>query len=340
MQQLLGEMEAWRKAGRRFALARVLATWGSAPRQPGAAMLISEDGKVMGSVSSGCVESDLIDKALEVLRTGQPRKIEYGVPDEKAWSVGLSCGGQLTVWVEPFWGTHLPIVWNAVLEHDRRNASGMLVCPLGLHGGEVSYLDAESQVFGSLPFGVDGLKAATKDWRAGQSGIVKLEGEEVFVQRLRQRSRVIILGAGQIAIALVRLLEILGLEIVVIDPRAIFTDQDRFGMSRATILTAWPQEIFPSMDFGREDYIVLLTHDPRIDDAAIQHVLRKPVAYIGALGSHKSHAKRKERLLGLGFSEEEIGRIKAPIGLKLGGLSPEEIALSIAAEIVQVRNQA
>jgi xanthine dehydrogenase accessory factor len=339
MQQLLNEMEAWRQAGKRFVLARVLATWGSAPRQPGAAMLIASDGKVAGSVSSGCVESDLIAKALRVLETGQAQRIEYGVPDEKAWSVGLSCGGQLTVWAEPFWGDAAPEVWAALLAQDTRNGAGMLVSRLEAAAEPPIYYDVDYVPVGNGGLALPLLQAAVSDWRAGQSGVVTLDGVEHFVQRFRPRSRVIVLGAGHIAVSLVRYLDVLGLETLVIDPRALFTDADRFGNTRATILTAWPQEVMPDMTFGEGDFIVLLTHDPRIDDPAIQMVLRKPVAYIGALGSQKSHAKRRERLLAAGFTEAEIDRIHAPIGLKLGGVGPEEIALSIAAEIVKVKSE-
>lgn len=339
MQQLLKTMEAWRLAGRRFALARVLATWGSAPRQPGAAMLVDADGRVEGSVSSGCVESDLIAQALEVLETGRPRRVAYGVPDEKAWSVGLSCGGQLDLWVEPFWGDTAPEVWGKILSQSAANRAGVLASMLGGEATAPVYWDGEWRQAGEGEIDGVALREAVVGWKAGQSGVLELGGKEFFVQRLRERSRVIVLGAGHIAVCLVRYLDLLGWEACVIDPRAIFTDLDRFGSTQARILTAWPQEVLPGLALGAEDYVVLLTHDPRIDDPAIAHVLRLPVAYVGALGSRKSHDKRRERLAGLGFTEEEIGRIRAPIGLKIGGVQPEEIALSIVAEIVQVRNE-
>lgn len=317
MQSIIPQIKSWVAAGKSFALARVLSTWGSSPRRPGAAMIISAEGEVHGSVSGGCVESAVIEEALQVLQTGKGKRLEYGIEDETAWSVGLSCGGQLSVWVEPFWSATEggAAVWDDLLSAMAAKQPAVIMTVLEPDEEPVLWPHPEES-----------------------TGEFEVEGVEVFIHVFPVPPRVILLGAGHVTVPLLQYLEVLGMNCLVIDPREVFTQRERFGEVSAEILTGWPQELFPTLDIGPTDYIVLLTHDSRIDDPALSFVLRKEVAYIGALGSRKSHKARRLRLLQAGFSDAEIDQIHAPIGLNIGGRSPEEIAMSIAAEIVSVRN--
>jgi len=304
MCDVLPTLLTWHRVGHRFATAIVTQTWGSSPRPVGAMMGIREDGHVVGSVSGGCVESAVIQAALDALQAGKPRMLDFGsLTDEQVWEVGLSCGGRIRVWVDPSPTTR----------------EGWDVLP---KARTVYVTDLET-----------GVRSVVDDPTLRESH----EREGLFYHVVSPRERLLIVGAVHIAIPLVRFAKSLDFEVVVVDPRSALATAERFPDAPDQMIVGWPDDVLPSLTLDASTYAVVLTHDPKIDDAALVHFLRSRVAYIGALGSRVTQAKRRAFLLESGFSDAEIDRIHGPVGLNIGARSPEEIALSIMAEIVQVR---
>ena len=352
MRDIWEELKQWEGGGEPFALARVVATWGSAPRAVGSAMLVGADRRVTGSVSGGCIEGAVIEEAARVLETGSPKQLTYGVDDETAWSVGLSCGGQVSVLVE----RHLAFsddagtqsAWEALRTRIAESEPAVLLTRLRSPSTVAEPYDSPHLLV-SLDGAVAGdwgaanelaIVAAHRAYEARLSEVVQIEGEDVFVQVFPRRDQLIIIGAGHITIPLVQFAHQLELDTVVIDPRDVFARQERFPVPPTKLLAAWPRDVLRDSKLDEETYAVLLTHDPKIDDQALHFFLKAPVAYIGALGGRNSHAKRCERLRGAGFDEDAISRIKGPVGLDIGADTPAEIALSIAAEVVAVKARA
>lgn len=305
---------AWQRDGHAFATAVVIQTWGSSPRPVGAMMGIRHDGVVVGSVSGGCVESAVIQAALDALGDGQPRLLDFGsLTDEQVWEVGLSCGGRIRVWVDPHPTTRRG--WGL-------EPSDSVVV--------VTHLDSGEQwVWPNDP--LPEAQAAEAALRASH------EHEGWFYQVVSPPDRLLIIGAVHIAVPLVRFAKSLDFEVIVIDPRAALAVAERFLDPPDQMIVAWPDDVLPSLALDSSVYAVVLTHDPKIDDAALVHLLRSPVAYVGALGSRVTQAKRRGFLAEQGFSEAEMDRIHGPVGLDIGARTPEEIALAILAEIIQVR---
>lgn len=274
-------------------------------------MAVCEDGAVVGSVSGGCVEGAVMQACSEALVSGKPAMLEFGaLSDESVWEIGLSCGGRIKVWVSP--------------EPYRSEP----------------WLNAAKMVGENQPVVLE-IHTPTGEYIVREPNDMKQSFEEgdKFFQVLPPMERLVIVGAVHIAIPLVKLAEILGMETIVIEPRAALADETRFGVTPDKIVQKWPKEALESLNIGPESYCVVLTHDPKLDDPAIEFLIRSKAAYIGALGSRTTQERRKKLLLEKGFTEEEIARIHGPVGLKIGAKSPEEIALSIIAEIVQVRNE-
>ena len=288
--------------GAPLALATVVSTWGSAPRPRGSHMLVHAAGRFEGSVSGGCVESDILATAAEVI-AGAPFQLKnYGIADAAAWEVGLPCGGEISV----------------------------LVQPVSAEGFDPELFDriAEARDKGK------GL-AVTTDLASGQSSLRPQEGA-AFVNRYDPPRRLLIVGAVQIAQALAGLVRELGIATTVIDPRARFLTEERFP--GVTLDDRWPDEAVEALDPGPASAVVTLSHDTKIDDPALIAALSRPTAYVGALGSRRSHAARRERLAAAGVSEADLDRIDAPVGLDIGAVGPAEIALSIAAAMVGAFN--
>lgn len=313
MRDVLPTLLKWREEGRRFALATVVQTWGSSPRPVGSLMGVAEDGAIVGSVSGGCVESAVIEAALESLGSGEPKMLDFGaLSDASAWEVGLSCGGRIRVWVDPLVAESEAFAVAA--DRCQRDLPCVLI---------TRYDPPAHRVW---------------DGTSRQSEEVEVEGETWFYQSLACRERLIIIGAVHIAIPLVQLARTLGFETVVMDPRASLATPERFPVEPDQLMVEWPKSGLEACGLNDQTYAVLLTHDPKIDNDALAILLRSTVRYIGALGSHTTHAKRLSELRESGFSDAELGRIYGPVGLKIGARSPEEIALSIMAQIVQVRH--
>ena len=304
----------WHREGKGAVLATVIETWGSAPRRVGAQLAISGAGEIEGSVSGGCVEGAVIVEALEALEERGARELEFGVSDGDAFAVGLACGGTIRVLVEPV-GSVLPEALLADL------------CAARAARAPVAYVvDLDT---GARRLERDGFETR---FRMDRSGFE--EGSRTFVAIHNPPLRLIVVGAVHIAQALVPMARIAGYDPAIIDPRETFGAQARFPGE--TLLNDWPDEAVEQLGLDSRTALVLLTHDPKLDDPALTLALRSGCFYIGALGSTRTHAKRVARMQEAGFSEAEIARIHGPVGLDIGAAGPSEIAVSILAEMTGV----
>lgn len=340
MQEVITAVKKWRADGQPVALATVTSTWGSAPRQPGAKLALSAAGQMAGSVSGGCVESEVAAEGQEALVSGRPRLLRFGVADETAWSVGLACGGELEVFVAPLPAQLLDTVeqWLAA------ERSGAIVTiidgPDGLVGRQLFQHD-DGQVTESLGPALDGVvvSLARAALAAGRSQRVELESAggplALFIEVVQPPLTLLAIGGGHLTVALTRLAALLGYHTVVVDPRRAFASAERFPHVDR-LIAAWPQQALPQLSITPATAIALLSHDPKIDDPALRLALESVAFYVGALGSQRTHERRRARLRQAGVAEEALERIHAPIGLDLGAQSPEEIALAILAQIVAV----
>ena len=303
----------WYREGKGAALATVVQTWGSAPRRVGSQLAISGSAEIAGSVSGGCVEGAVVAEALDAIEEGRPVLLEYGVSDGDAFAVGLACGGTIRVLVEPV-GTVMPekLLEQLVTARAARQ-------PIAYVTGLERTPDLTTQGF-------------TQRFRMDRSGFE--EDEKTFVAIHNPPLRLIVVGAVHIAQALMPMARIAGYDPMLVDPRESFASPDRFPGEK--ILHDWPDEGVKAYGLDSRTALVLLTHDPKLDDPALEQALRSDVFYIGALGSKRTHAKRLERLQASGFTPEELARIHGPIGLDIGAAGPSEIAVSILAEMTDV----
>lgn len=341
MRDVIAEVEKWRAQGKEVAVATVVRVWGSAPRPPGSKLVISSAGEMAGSVSGGCVEGAVFQEAQEVLASGRAKRLTFGVSNEDAWAVGLSCGGEIQILVELL--EEIPyLTLKGALDKDQLVAEATVLTgpglgrkaflwPDGLRIGELgsSALDSLFPEAATRCFGTFGAEVATMEEGAAPA----TSPAEIFVQAHAPRPQLIVVGAVHTAIPLVSFAKTLGFHTVVVDPRETFASPERFPHADL-LLAQWPQEAFSGLSFNEATYLAVLSHDPKIDQPALEGVLRQPLRYIGALGSKKTHKKRVAALKDAGFSEQEIGRIHAPIGLHLGGRRPEEIAVAIIAQMI------
>lgn len=340
MRDIFPEINNWYEEGKDFALATVVDTWRSAPRMVGSAMAIAQDMQNVGSVSGGCVEGTVIKEALPLIASGEGKLLRFGVSNEEAWSVGLSCGGKIKVYVERFLGSSDKdrIVWETLRKRIQGNQSTTLITPLVDGQVDHSLLLPNGDIIGSA-LSEEVLRAAQESARMRKNQVVEQGEKAFFIQLFPQKARMLIVGAAHVSLDLIDLANQFDFETIVVEPRGVFTQATRFKSPPAQLHQSWPEEVLADMHIDADTYAVMLTHDPKIDDQALHHLLRSDVAYIGALGSSKTHAKRVARLEKAGFSETEIGRIHGPVGLNIRALSPKEIALSIMAQIIQVKNQ-
>jgi xanthine dehydrogenase accessory factor len=357
MRDVLDELRRWWDAGERAALATVVATWSSAPRPAGSAMLVAPDGSVTGSVSGGCVEGAVYDLAQQVARTGAPTLQRFGVSDSDAFEVGLSCGGTIEVYVEPVDAGGFP-EFGEVADTIRDGvAVAVVTCvaagapddPAGRLGRRlVVWADRHRGTLGAdrldqaVLADVRGMLAAgrTGTLRYGYTG--RRDGTELtlFVAAHTTAPRMIIFGAVDFAAALSRLGALLGYRVTVCDARAVFATERRFPDADEVVVD-WPHRYLAAqLRAGLVDartVVCVLTHDPKFDVPLLELALRTPLAYVGAMGSRRTHADRLARLRDRGLREDELDRLAAPIGLDLGARTQEEVAVSIAAEIIAQR---
>lgn len=344
MREVIEDIQRWRDEGEQIALATVIATWGSAPRKAGAKMALTPSGKIAGSVSGGCVEGAVYESGVDTLEKGQGQLLEFGVADETAWDVGLACGGQIKVFVEP--------ISEPGLEHIRRwldaeqSAAVVTVVsgPADLVGQKV-YVAPDGEQYGAIE-GVSVEEIANVANSALNFGgpmsqtLSVAPGElELFVDTLLPSPTLVIVGGAHIAIALASIAQTVGYRTTLIDPRRAFGNVERFPHVD-TLIQAWPDEALKDLTLTHNTAVATLTHDPKIDDPALIGVLPSPAFYVGALGSTSTHERRRKRLLEAGVAPEHVDRIHSPIGVDINAQTPEEIAVAIMAEIVSVRRNA
>jgi xanthine dehydrogenase accessory factor len=353
VRELIDQLEAWTGEGARVGRAVVVRTFGSAPRPEGGVMLVTADGRLAGSVSGGCVEGAAAEEIAKSFRDGRQRVIRYGISDEQAWDVGLACGGTIDVLVQP-------LVPAAAADAARETASGrsggravVTLLPadapppaFGAHQpgpgeapGEPLVVHDDGTLDGTLGDAAADrqLAAAALDLLAHDtSRTVEVAGRQAFIEAYAVRPRLVVVGAVEVARTLVRLAKALGYETVVVDGRAAFATESRFpDVDR--LIVGWPDEVADEIGLGPADAVAVLTHDVKFDEPAIVEALRRNCRYVGAVGSRKTQADRRARLLEAGVAREQLDRLRGPIGLDLGGRLPPETALSIMAEVVAER---
>lgn len=340
MSELLDTVAGWSARGDRVALATVVAAKRSAPQPIGTKMAVNGRGEVAGAVSGGCVEGAVVEVAEAILAGGPPRLLHYGIADAEAWDVGLPCGGEISIWAEDHGadpqqarfvelarsGARVALV--TAIAGAPRPAAKLLVAVGGALGGTLGdeRLDAAA------------LALAREALWSERSGLHEAAGATVFVDVAAPPPRLLIVGAVDFAAQLSAVARLAGWRPFVIDPRGRFATPQRFPAAER-VLVAWPQEAFAELaPLDPATAIAILTHDPKLDDAALLAALASPAGYVGAMGSRRAQARRRERLLAAGVEERQLERIAAPIGLDLGALTAAETALSIMGEIVALRH--
>jgi xanthine dehydrogenase accessory factor len=349
MRDVLREIGKWYDGEESFGLATVVNTFRSAPRPAGAAMAVSGDGEVVGSVSGGCVEGAVYELAQEVMESGQAVVQRYGVSDDDAFAVGLTCGGILDVLVEPISRATFPLFGEVVASIERHEPVAIATVTEGpgeIGARRIVWPDRSE---GSL--GLDRLDEAVDDdargmlaqgttgiRRYGRHGERRLDELAVFVHSFAPPPRMLVFGAIDFAAAVARVGKFLGYHVTVCDARPVFATAKRFPEADEVVVK-WPHRFLTEIegDVDERTVICVLTHDPKFDVPLLEVALRTGAGYVGAMGSRRTHEDRLERLREAGVTDEEIARLRSPIGLDLGARTPEETAVSIAAELIQLR---
>jgi xanthine dehydrogenase accessory factor len=356
VREVLPELMRWWRDGRTVGVGTVVATFRSAPRPPGASMLVGPSGEAVGSVSGGCVEGAVYELAQEVVKSAEPRLQRYGVSDDDAFAVGLTCGGILDVYVEkvdqqtfPELGeiaadveAGRPVAVATVVEHPDPSWVGrrMVVRP---DGGTTSGSIGSARADSAVADDTLGLLASghNQTLEYGPDGERRGEGMRVFVWSFAPAPRMLVFGAIDFAAAVARMGNFLGYKVTVCDARPVFATSSRFP-SADEVVVKWPHKYLQDeIAAGRIDQrtvLCVLTHDPKFDVPLLEVALKQPeVAYVGAMGSRRTHEDRMTRLKEAGLTDDELGRLSSPVGLDLGARTPEETAVSIAAEIIALR---
>ncbi|MFH9727284.1 XdhC family protein [Streptomyces sp. NPDC017254] len=347
MLDIAEELQRWVEQGREFAVATVVAVGGSAPRQPGAALAVDSDGTAIGSVSGGCVEGAVYDLCVQALDDGRTVVERFGYSDEDAFAVGLTCGGIIDILVTPVRGGVFPAALAAASTGEAAALARIVSGPEDLMGRAL-LVRPDGAYEGKLGGHPELDRTAAAEARAmldaGRTGIVEI-GEDgsrcgqpltLLVESSVPAPRMIVFGAIDFAAALVRVGKFLGYHVTVCDARPVFATPARFPEADE-IVVEWPHRYLASTEVDSRTVLCVLTHDAKFDVPLIQAALKLPVAYIGAMGSRRTHEDRNKRLREVGVTELELARLRSPIGLDLGARTPEETALSIGAEIVANR---
>jgi xanthine dehydrogenase accessory factor len=362
VRDILSRATKWWAAGEAFGMATVVRTFRSAPRDPGAALAVSPggEGEVIGSVSGGCVEGAVYELSLDVCRTGVPVLQTYGVSDDDAFAVGLTCGGILDIFVEKISQASFPELGEIAAAVDRGEPVAVAtviegpgqigarrvvwagastdVGTQGWHAGATGTLGSgerldsavDDDARGMLAQGVTGVR------RYGAQGERRGDELAVFVNSFAPPPRMLVFGAIDFAAAVARTGKFLGYHVIVCDARRIFATSSRFPDADEVVVD-WPHRFLAATEVDARTVICVLTHDPKFDIPLLEVALRTPAGYIGAMGSRRTHDDRLARLREAGLTEEELSRLRSPIGLDLGARTPEETAVSIAAELIQLR---
>jgi xanthine dehydrogenase accessory factor len=372
VRDILDPISKWWEAGEPFGLATVVRTFSSAPREPGAAMAVSADGEAVGSVSGGCVEGAVYELAGEVRASGQAVLQTYGISDDDAFAVGLTCGGIIDIFVEPVSRDTFPelgevaaavradepvavatvidgpgrvgarrVIWGAGAGQDRPDGAANGHGPDGpapegrpssgtLGSGERLDQAVDDDARGMLAQGLTAVR------RYGPDGERRRDELSVFVQSFAPPPRMLVFGAIDFAAAVARAGKFLGYRVTVCDARPVFATRRRFP-DADEVVTDWPHRYLAGQNVDVRTVICVLTHDPKFDVPLLEVALRTPAGYIGAMGSRRTHEDRLARLREAGLTEDELARLRSPIGLDLGARTPEETAVAIAAELIQLR---
>jgi xanthine dehydrogenase accessory factor len=361
VRDILIPIAKWWDAGETFGLATVVRTFSSAPREPGAALAVSAGGEVVGSVSGGCVEGAVYELSGEVRASGQAVLQTYGVSDDDAFAVGLTCGGIIDIFVEPVSRDVFPelgeiaaavktgqpvavatvmagpgtvgarrVIWAADHQPADGQAAGVPRASGTLGSGDRLDQAVDDDARGMLAQGVTAVR------RYGPDGERRRDELSVFVQSFAPPPRMLVFGAIDFAAAVARAGKFLGYRVTVCDARPVFATPARFPEADE-VVTDWPHRYLSGISTDERTVICVLTHDPKFDVPLLEVALRTPAAYIGAMGSRRTHDDRLARLREIGMTEQELARLRSPIGLDLGARTPEETAVAIAAELIQLR---
>ncbi|MFE5974500.1 XdhC family protein [Streptomyces sp. NPDC056460] len=347
MLDIAEELHRWVEQGREFAVATVVAVGGSAPRQPGAALAVDSDGTAIGSVSGGCVEGAVYGLCQQAIEDGKTVVERFGYSDEDAFAVGLTCGGIIDILVTPVRGGVFPAALAAATSGEAAALARIVSGPEDLMGRAI-LVRPDGSYDGRLGGHPELDRTAAGEARAmldaGRTGTVEI-GEDgsrcgqpltLLVESSVPAPRMIVFGAIDFAAALVRVGKFLGYHVTVCDARPVFATPARFPEADE-IVVEWPHRYLESTEVDGRTVLCVLTHDAKFDVPLLQAALRLPVAYVGAMGSRRTHEDRNKRLREVGVTELELARLRSPIGLDLGARTPEETALSIGAEIVANR---
>jgi xanthine dehydrogenase accessory factor len=334
MADIIETLNRWLAEGESIAMATVINVDGSAPRAEGAKMLISRSGKIAGSVSGGCVESAVAEEAQAVLANGEPRIVRYGINRNMMWDVGLSCGGSIDVFIESLDRGLRPTFEPGVVactivrgpdrvgdRYQARHSAAKPFVDSDLLGGSLSREFAE------------GVAEAV---RTGAARVRRVGPYDIFMDPQVPQPRLVIVGAVHMAVDLCEFASRAGFAVTVVDPRERLNNRERFPLAEH-LAVGWPEDELPRLRFDENTYVAVLTHDEKFDDPTLDYVLRRNVRYVGAIGSKKTQALRRSRLIDSGIAVDAIERLHAPIGLDIGAELPEEIALAILAEMIAAK---
>lgn len=346
MREVLTEIEKWQQEGKQIAIATNVMRAGMSLRPLGAKMAATSKMEIAGSVTGGCLEGAVYEEAQQVLKTGQPKLLHYGVSGEqKPWDIGLTCGSSLDIFVEslqaPAWQALFPSVKKCLQEN---NLAALVTVVSGKWVGNKMLIYENGTRVGTL--GQEHLNESVLPWVKGQLNLqeanwteIEIEGEpvEVFVDVLVPELRLIVIGAGHIAIPLLTMAKAMGFRTVLVDPREAFATPERFP-DVDELIKEWPSTALAKMHLDASTYVAAISHDEKLDNPALELALKANTRYVGVLGTRKNIGKRLLELKELGVSEEQLEKLRAPIGVPLGAILPEEIAVSILAEMTEARH--
>ncbi len=313
----------------------------SAPRPPGARLCVTRNGRMSGSVSGGCVEADVFERAVQVLDSRTPVVANYGIADEVGFEVGLSCGGSIDVFIEPFSPTDEWDAFRQAVDTQEEVVHAIGLAPTPLIGRKLTE-GMDGRAVGSIDPALDTeiIEAGYELLRTGGTKVISLpwkgQQAQVFVEAIRPSPHLFIVGATHVAISLCRLATEVGFQVTVIDARSALATPERFPDAEQ-LINAWPEEALAQAPLDQYSSLVVLTHDPKFDVPTLANALRSEAPYIGAQGSRVTHERRKRELRQQGYRDADLARIRAPIGLDIGSRTPSELAVAILAEVLAVQ---
>ncbi len=350
MREIIPTIQQWQKAGKRMALATIIRAEGSSPRPVGSKMIVSEKGEMMGSISGGCVESNVIEEALVCIEDHKTRFQHYGIDDSNPWTVGLACGGQIDVFIEPLFNPSQPRSFSLeilkTLVRLFEKVTPFLFClvvspPIPgvraiLHNNRCITGESNRKWVNRLCAALNENEMAVTHPQIVGLELTDGSAVNVFIEPIFPQPRMIIIGAVHIAVSLTEFAKTLDYKTIIIDPRKAFLTRDRFPQADE-LVNRWPQDILPGMNISPRDCVIVLSHDEKIDVPALKDAINSSAGYIGMLGSKKTKAARFQSLTDLGIPPARLQLVHAPIGLVIGAVEPQEIAASIIAEIIASR---